>query len=62
MRSLTFKTLKQRHDVTIIRSLYDINKYSQKNFRGTIEKRESVAQQIFPCLRYILGNFDEGKI
>ena len=42
-------------------SLFSINKemhlYSRKNFHGTLEnreKRESLAQRIFPCLRYTL--------
>ena len=35
----------------IVWSLYKVNNYLQKNFRGTLEhheKRESLAQQIFP--------------
>ena len=40
----------------IIRSFYNINKYSWENFHGAFENREnriSLAQRIFPCLRYI---------
>ena len=54
LRCLTFKGLKQCHTSFIIRSLYNINKYSRKNFCGTVEnceKLESLAQQIFHRLR-----------
>ena len=32
-----------------------IAKYSQENFRSTLKNRESLAQQIFPRLRYTIG-------
>ena len=41
----------------IILSLYNINKYSRENFCGDLEnreKQESLAQRIFPRLRYSL--------
>ena len=46
-----FTTLKH----AIIRSLYNINKDSWQDFHGALdnrEKRESLAQQIFPHLQY----------
>ena len=39
--------------------LFNITKYSQENFRGTLkncENRGSLAQQIFPRLRYVYGS------
>ena len=39
-----------------IQSIYNINKDSWENFRSALENSEnhkSLAQQIFPCLRYI---------
>ena len=44
-RWLTFKALKQHHHV----------QDSRENFRGTLENCESLAQRIFPCLRYFEG-------
>ena len=41
-----------------------INKYSRKNFQGTLEnreKRESLAQRIFPRLRYFNTHIDTAK-
>ena len=50
---LTFKTLKQCHHM----KLYNINEYTQKTFMvatlKNCEKCESLAQRIFPCLRYM---------
>ena len=37
----------------IIRSFYNTNEDSQENFQGALENHKSLAQQIFPCLRYI---------
>ena len=51
--------LRLKH-LNIIQSLYNINKYSRKNFWGTLEKhenRESLAQTIFPCLRVSYFSF-----
>ena len=42
---LMFKTLKQCHHTKF-------DQYSHKNFSGTLEKCESLAQWIFPCLQY----------
>ena len=43
--------LKHLHNA-IIQSLYNINKYSRKNCRVTLENRVSLNQQIFPRLWY----------
>ena len=42
----------------IIWNLYNINKYSRKNFRGTVKnhkKCESLARWIFPRLQYVVN-------
>ena len=46
-RWFTFKTLKQHQHTELVQD-------SREKFRGTLEKRESLAQRIFPRLRYII--------
>ena len=54
VKTFMVATLRLQHlNNAIIRSLCNINKYSQENFCGALEnheKRESLAQRIFSCL------------
>ena len=52
------------HSYSLFSVIKERQLYSQKNFRGTpenCEKRETLAQRIFPSLRYC-GNLKSAKV